>query len=85
MPNTKSAKKRVRISEERRRRNKGVKTRIKNIGRKIREEKDPEKAKELLKLAYSVIDKAVKKGVLHRNTAARKKSKLSKVVQLKAI
>ena len=38
---------------------------------------DPKKASESLAKAYQVIDKAVSKGVLHRNTAARKKSRLA--------
>ncbi len=83
MPNIKSAKKRVRISEERRKRNKGIKTQIKNITRKIKEEKDSKKAEELLKDAYSIVDKAVKKGVLHKNTAARRKSKFTRLVKVK--
>jgi len=83
VPNIKSAKKRVRISEERRKRNKGIKTQIKNITRKIKEEKDSKKAEELLKDAYSIVDKAVKKGVLHKNTAARRKSKFTRLVKVK--
>jgi small subunit ribosomal protein S20 len=83
VPNIKSAKKRVRISEERRKRNKGIKTQIKNITRKLKEEKDPKKAEELLKDAYSIVDKAVKKGVLHKNTAARRKSKFTRLVKVK--
>ncbi len=83
MPNIKSAKKRVRIAEENRQRNKGIKTRIKNITRKLKEEKDPKKAEELLKTAYSTVDKAVKKGVLHKNTAARKKAQYNRLVKEK--
>ncbi len=83
MPNIKSAKKRVRIAEENRKRNKSIRTRIKNITRKLREEKDPKKAEELLKVAYSAVDKAVKKGVLHKNTAARKKAQFNRLVKEK--
>lgn len=83
MPNIKSAKKRVRIVEENRKRNKSIRTRIKNITRKLREEKDPKKAEELLKVAYSAVDKAVKKGVLHKNTAARKKAQFNRLVKEK--
>ena len=83
MPNIKSAKKRVRIAEENRRRNKSIRTRIKNITKKLKEEKDPKKAEELLKVAYSAVDKAVKKGVLHRNTAARKKAQFNSLVKAK--
>jgi small subunit ribosomal protein S20 len=83
VPNIKSAKKRVRISEERRKRNKGIKSQIKNITRKVKEEKDPKKAEELLKDAYSIVDKAVKKGVLHKNTAARRKARFTRLVKEK--
>lgn len=83
MPNIKSAKKRVRIAEENRKRNKSIRTRIKNITRKLREEKDPKKAEELLKVAYSAVDKAVKKGVLHKNTAARKKAQFNRLIKEK--
>jgi len=83
VPNIKSAKKRVRIAEENRKRNKSIRTRIKNITRKLREEKDPKKAGELLKVSYSAVDKAVKKGVLHKNTAARKKAQFNRLVKEK--
>ncbi len=83
MPNIKSAKKRVRLAEENRKRNKSVRTRIKNITRKLKEEKDPKKKEELLKVAYSVVDKAVKKKVIHKNTAARKKSQFTRLIKEK--
>jgi small subunit ribosomal protein S20 len=83
VPNIKSAKKRVRIAEENRKKNKGIRTRIKNITRKLKEEKNPKKAEELLKAAYSAVDKAVKKGVLHQNTAARKKAQFDRLVKEK--
>ena len=83
MPNIKSAKKRVRIAEDKRKKNKSIKTRVKNITRKLKEEKDPKKAKELLKVAYSAVDIAVKKGVLHKNTAARKKAQFNRLVKEK--
>ena len=62
---------------------KEVKTRIKNVTRKLKEEKDPKKKEELLKLAYSVVDKAVKKKVIHKNTAARKKAQFIRLVKEK--
>jgi len=83
VPNIKSAKKRVRIAEENRQKNKGIRTRIKNVTKKLKEEKDSKKAEELLKLAYSVVDKAVKQGVLHANTAARKKAQFTRLVKEK--
>jgi len=81
VPNIKSAKKRVRIAEENRKRNKGLKTRIKNITRKLKEEKDPKKKEELIKVAYSAVDKAVKNKVIHKNTAARKKAQFARLLK----
>jgi small subunit ribosomal protein S20 len=50
----------------------------------ILEEKDKSKMKSetisIINKVYSIIDKAVKKGVIHRNTAARKKSRLGKLL-----
>lgn len=83
MPITKSAKKRVRQTEKRKIRNKGVKTKLKNITKEIRSEKDSKKAGELLDKAYSLFDNAVSKGVIHKNKAARKKAQLAKIVKEK--
>ncbi len=83
MPITKSAKKRVRQAAKRKVRNKGIKTSLKNITKAIRDEKDPKKAKELLDKAYSLFDKAITKGVIHKNNAARKKAQLARVVKEK--
>ncbi len=77
MANIKSAKKRIRQNEKRRLRNKSYKSFLKTITKKYLKEKDPEKKKELLKKVYSAYDKAVSKGILHKNTVARKKSKLT--------
>ena len=76
MPNIKSAKKRVRLAEESRKRNKGIKTRIKNITRKLKEEKSPKKKEELLKLAYSVVDKAVRRRLFIKTQQQEKKLNL---------
>lgn len=83
MPNIKSAKKRVRLAEENRKKNKSLKTRIKNLTKKLQEEKDSKKAEELLKTAYSAVDKAVQKGAIHKNTGARKKAQLAKLIKEK--
>jgi small subunit ribosomal protein S20 len=84
LANHKSAVKRARQSEERRMRNKAVKTRVKSVVRDVREavsEKTTETMPARLKVAQSTIDKAVKKGVLHKRTAARKISRLVKLSQ----
>jgi len=81
--NHKSALKRARQNEVRRMRNKDVKTRVKGVVKEIRlaaDGNDTNVAKERLTVAKSIIDKAAKKGVLHRNTASRKISRLTKLV-----
>ena len=83
MANHKSALKRSRQNEKRRLRNKSVKTRVKNIVKRARlavNEKSKEEAIKELNNAKSTIDKAAKKGVIHKKTAARKTSRLSKIV-----
>lgn len=82
MPNIKSAKKRVLVAERNHAKNVAVKSRIKTAMRRVLEalKDNTEKVQELLNVAYKVIDKSVSKGVLHKNTAARKKSRLTKFV-----
>jgi small subunit ribosomal protein S20 len=83
LANHKSAIKRARQNENRRLRNKSVKTRVKNIVKNVQlavNEKTKEEALKELDIAKSVIDRAAKKGVIHRKTASRKISRLSKHV-----
>ena len=76
MANIKSAKKRIRQSENRRARNKGVRSRLRSSIKKYR---GAETGKpEALPTTYSEIDVARKKGAIHRNAAARYKSRLAK-------
>jgi len=85
MPIKKSAKKALRQSLKRRKINLFHKNRMKKVIKEIRElisEKKKEEAKKLLPLVYKYIDKAAKRGVIKENTAARKKSKLAKTVQV---
>ncbi|MGD9182985.1 MAG: 30S ribosomal protein S20 [Desulfobacterales bacterium] len=82
MANHKSAEKRARQNEKRRLRNKAVKTRIKHATKNVRlssGEGSKEAALARLNAAQSIIDKAAKKGVIHKKTAARKISRLSKL------
>ena len=83
MANHKSAIKRARQSEEQRVRNRSRKTRMKNVVRKLEEaisSKSRESASEELKQAVSVIEKTAAKGVIHKNTASRKISRLTRRV-----
>ncbi len=79
MPNTKSAEKALRKSRARYLRNRSTKSAIKTYTRRVKElaeRGDREGALNALRRAVSIIDKAVKRGILHRNTGARKKSRL---------
>jgi small subunit ribosomal protein S20 len=83
LANHKSAFKRARQSEIKRLRNKTVKTRIKNVFKEVREatgENSSGQALNMLNTAKSAIGKAVKKGVVHKRTASRKISRLSKLI-----
>jgi len=80
MANSKSAVKRMRQAMIRRQRNRTVKSHIKKALLTFSdslENNDQQKAREAYYAASSVIDKAVSKGVIHKNTASRKKSRLS--------
>jgi len=79
LPKLKSSAKRARTSEKRRLRNKRVKTRMKTAIRQFEQmlqDGEPQEAGEALRNAVSCIDRAVAKGVLHRNKADRKKAQL---------
>lgn len=82
MANHKSALKRAGQSELRRQRNKAVQTRVKNVVKDVAlaMTENAEDAGLRLNTAKSVIDKAAKKGVLHKRTASRKISRLAKKV-----
>ncbi len=89
MPNTRSAAKKLRVSERNRIYNRFWKSRVKTEIKKVLaaiEAKDLELAEKLFRQATSIIDKAVRKGVLHRNNGARKKSRLARRInQLRAL
>ncbi len=81
MPNIKSAKKRVKIIEKKTLRNNMIKSEYKTAIKKFEEavaNKNIDEAKVLLSEATKKIDQACTKGVIVKNTAARKKSNLSK-------
>ncbi len=82
MAKTKSVLKRIRQAEKRRLRNKSYRSFIKTLTKKFLREDDPERKKVLLNQLYSALDKAVKKGIFHQNTAARRKSKAARAMEL---
>ena len=91
MANNKSAKKRIHVAERNRLVNKSYKSTVRTLTKKTlvnceKYKKDPNSDnKDLVNLslneAFSLIDKAVKKNVLHRNNGANKKSKINKLVK----
>lgn len=86
MANHKSAMKRARQDEKKRMRNKIVKTQMKNAVKTVRTAATEKEADSVavLNQAKSVIQKAAKKGVIHQNTAARKISRLTKLINAAA-
>jgi small subunit ribosomal protein S20 len=81
LANIKSAQKRVEIAERNRQKNVTLKSAVKTAIRKVLEAVKSAKTEDItvtLNKAYSIIDKAVSKGVIHKNTAARKKSRITK-------
>ena len=82
MANHKSALKRAMQNEIRRMRNKSTKTSVKKVTKELRlslNEDSGEMTLKKLNTAQSLIDKAAKKGVIHKKTASRKISRLSKL------
>ena len=77
MANIKSAKKRILQDEKRRARNKSARSRLRTSIKRFRGTEDGSKAKEL-PATFSEIDRAEKRGAIHRNAAARYKSRLAK-------
>jgi len=81
MPTTDSADKRARLNKKKRARNKKRKERMKTIINEFEEAVENKKvdlAEEKLRKAKQTIDKVAGKGTIHKNTAARKKSKLER-------
>jgi len=78
MAHHKSAKKRIRQSEKQRVRNQASISKMKTLIKKVHASKEKATAEVTLKEAISFIDKSVSKGRLHKNTAARRKSSLTR-------
>ena len=92
MANNKSAKKRIQIAERNRLINKSYKSTVRTLTKKTLEnckkyKKEPNEGNKILvqtslNKAFSLIDKAVKKNVLHKNNGANKKSKINNFVKI---
>ena len=80
MPNIQSAIKRVKVSEKKNLRNRIVKSKVKTAIKKFDAElaANPATAGTQYSVTASAIDKAAAKGILHKNTASRKKARLAK-------
>ncbi len=84
MPITKSAKKALRVSSRRELFNDRIKKHLKEVIKKLEKltkEGKKSEAQKFLSKAYQVIDKSAKRGVIKKNNAARKKSRLAKLVK----
>jgi small subunit ribosomal protein S20 len=80
MANIKAAIKHIKTSEQRRQRNVAVKSATRTYVKKARTaiSQNPAEAQEQIQAAIAALDRAVAKGVIHRNNAARRKSRLMK-------
>ena len=91
MANSKSALKRIKINERNRLRNKAYKSTVKTLMKKYFQavdayaqdpsEEQMQVVQTQMSATYSKIDKAVKKGVYHRNNGARKKARLARALK----
>lgn len=78
MPAHKHRSKSLRQAKKRNARNSDVKTKIKTLTKKVVSAETPEAVQKELNAAVSTIDKAAKKGVIHKRAAARRVSRLAK-------
>jgi small subunit ribosomal protein S20 len=80
MPRIKSAKKRMRQTKTRTARNKATRSELRTVIKKVRSAGSPADAAAAMNVAEAMIDRAGRKNIVHRNTAARTKSRLAKMV-----
>ncbi|MBC8313004.1 MAG: 30S ribosomal protein S20 [Candidatus Cloacimonetes bacterium] len=81
MPEHKSCKKRIRSDAKKREQNRYMKKTISTLLKKLKAADGKKEKEKILPAFHSVLDKAVKKGVIHKNKAARQKSRASKFVK----
>ncbi|HPR16712.1 MAG TPA: 30S ribosomal protein S20 [Candidatus Cloacimonadota bacterium] len=77
MPNHKSCEKRLRQEQKRSARNHFVKMTLKTLAKKMHSDISLEEKEALIANVYSQLDKAAKKGVIHKRTASRRKSRIA--------
>jgi small subunit ribosomal protein S20 len=78
MAHHKSAQKRIRSNERKRVRNHASKNEVKSLIRKVYSSADKTEAEKNLKSAVAKLDKAATKGIMHKNSASRKKAQITK-------
>jgi small subunit ribosomal protein S20 len=83
VPRIKSAKKRMRQTKTRTARNRATRSELRTAIKKVRSAGSPEDAAKAMKEAEQMIDRAGRKNIVHRNTAARTKSRLAKALAAK--
>ena len=84
MPASKQAKKNVVQNDKRRMANKTVRSAMRSAEKRVLEAETADEAKAALSLAIKRVDKAAKKGIVHANNAARKKSRLARAAAAKS-
>ena len=84
MPKLKSAKKHQITSAKAYVRNRAIRSRMRTALKKVRQAPDKASAEIALQAALSIIDRTTNKGIIHKNAAARYKSRLSRLVQTMA-
>jgi small subunit ribosomal protein S20 len=83
MPSHKQAAKRLKQDKARRLRNRSVKKRIHTMTKKVTDSQEPHEAQSTLRSTISLIDSAAKRNIIHWRRAARKKSRLARMVNKK--
>ncbi|MDE2808391.1 MAG: 30S ribosomal protein S20 [Gemmatimonadota bacterium] len=84
MPKLKSAKKHQATSAKAYTRNRALRSRLRTALKKVRQASDKASAETALQAAISTVDRTTSKGIIHKNAAARYKSRLSRLVQTTA-
>ena len=80
MPRTKSAKKAMRQTKTRTERNRAQRSQLRNAVKKVRSAGTADEATKAFEAAQKVLDRAGRKNLIHKNAAARQKSRLAKAV-----
>lgn len=80
MAHLKSSRKRIRQSRKAHLRNSAMRSELRTAIKKVQTASDPEAARQALSNAVPLLDRTARKGVIHPNTAARHKSRLTRAV-----